>query len=253
MMLRLIYSIIIVSLACSCAKPQPEELIQGRIVSMAYLKSLYRGYPVKIDEDMTLVVRIVGNDIYGNVHNTLFVQDDTGGMRVAVKGKFLCDHFLMFDQVVIRCNGLWIHSISDDMTICFDVVEGKPIPIPENRAKHFIRSTRTPNLKDIEPPIKSIATLTHDDIGRYIRFEDVALESYNEFMRWSDGESIYTTHYLIDRLGNKIAMPVSLYAAFARYEVPPGRGMVAGILTRFYDEYQLTVCDYSLVRLDNPR
>lgn len=253
MMLRLICSVIIASLVCSCAKPQAEELIQGRIISLAYLKSLYRGYPVRINEEMTLVVRVVGNNIYGNVHNTLFVQDDTGGMRVAVKGERMFEQFLMFDQIAIRCNELWIHSVSDDMTLCFEVVEGKPIPIPENRATHFIRSTHTPNLKEIVPPIKNIATLTHDDIGRYIRFEDVALESCNEFMQWSDGVSIYTTHYLIDRSGNKIAMPVSLYAVFATLPVPLGRGMVAGILTRFYNEYQLTVCDYSLVRLDNPR
>ena len=48
------------------------------VVSIAHVKSLYRGYPLRIDDEVEIRGVVTANDSYGAYRYTLVVQDETG-------------------------------------------------------------------------------------------------------------------------------------------------------------------------------
>ena len=91
----------------------------GDPVSVAYLKSLYRGYPLRVTDDVELRVVVTANDAYGAFRNTLVVQDATGGIEVKVGGRDVREYDLQALRdavaVVLQKNVLFSGTIKDNL------------------------------------------------------------------------------------------------------------------------------------------
>ena len=76
------------------------------VVSIAHVKSLYRGYPLRIDDEVEIRGVVTANDSYGAYRYTLVVQDKTGGIEIKAGGDELYTLYPIGQEIRIRCQGL---------------------------------------------------------------------------------------------------------------------------------------------------
>ena len=80
--------------------PEPQN-------SVAYLKSLCDGKSsVAIAQDITIRGFVTANDLYGEFHRTIVVEDASGGISIAAEGSPLADLYPFGIVATVRCNGL---------------------------------------------------------------------------------------------------------------------------------------------------
>ncbi|MBQ9889091.1 MAG: hypothetical protein IJM41_07610 [Bacteroidales bacterium] len=118
-MKRLLYIIPAILLACaSCDEWDPvftfgyDDPGNTSIVSMeanasiADLKALYEGAPLKIDEDIIISGLITTSDLSGNIYRSFFIQDETGAIEVKIGKSSLYGDYKIGQRIWVKCEGL---------------------------------------------------------------------------------------------------------------------------------------------------
>ncbi len=87
-------------------KPPTDE----QTVSVAFLKTLWRGAPTLITGEYRIAGAVVSSDREGNFYKTLVVDDGTAGIEVVLDEEQIFKRFMIHSRVTVRCNGLWLGS-----------------------------------------------------------------------------------------------------------------------------------------------
>jgi len=118
-MKRLLYIIpALLLLASSCDEWDPvftsgyDDPGKSSIVSMdanttiAELKALYKGSPLKIDEDLIITGLITTTDVSGNIYRSFYIQDETGAIEVKIGKSSLYNDYKLGQRIWVKCEGL---------------------------------------------------------------------------------------------------------------------------------------------------
>lgn len=211
-------------------------------VSIAYLKTLYKGAPVRITGEYRIVGTVVSSDVQGNFHKTLVVEDDTGGLEIKIDRAELFKLFLIHSRVTVRCNGLWIGSYGGTLQLGSEPSgEYQTGYIAEGEiSSRFISDDGF--YGEVMARRMSFGELSPSVVSTFAGFEDVQFAADDDGLNWGDtvnGE--YALRHLTDRRGDTLLVRTSPYALFADKKLPTGSGYIEGILGYFNGEYQLTV------------
>lgn len=229
-------------------------------VSIAFLKTLYNGAPVRIEGEYRISGAVVSSDVEGNFYHTLVLDDGTGGIEVKLDMERIFEKFWYHTRATVRCNGLWLGSYGGTIqlgTEPWDDFQTRPLSEIEI-AEHLI-SDKT-FVGEVLPLALRFSELSIRYISTYVAFEDVAFIDDEAGLSWADTEkdtdtgadpdpdpdtSSGTDRHIIDAAGDTLIVRTSRVADFATRQLPSGKGRIEGVLGYFNGKYQITLSHYS--------
>ena len=241
--------------ACSSPRDfgdQSTDAVAKQTVSIAWLKSLYRGYPVAIDRQIQIRGAITANDLYGGLRHRLYVQDATGGVELKLYGDRLHARYPVGRVVRVVCRGLVLGDYGGMVSLGGASDDGTYENgfIAENEQPQHLISTDS--MVDLRPDTLHIGQLQYDNTQCYVAFDSVQFIDREVDSTWC-ARDVPTSRHLIDRSGDTLIVRTLPTAEFATWLLPHGSGYIEGVLERFGSIYQLRVIQPHRAVMDRAR
>lgn len=230
---------------CNLAStPDYETLPEHSIISIAGLKSLCDGKAsVTVTRNATIRGQVVANDLYGEFDREIVIQDDSGGITIAIEGSTLARKFPFGCRVDVLCNGLVLCDYGGKIGLGAAADEGGCGEIPAEEIERHIRVT------DSEAGGPRAVDLAFDQvrsrhIGTRVRFSGVRFAEAG--LPWCDsdpqsGRIITTERELVDAEGNRFPVRTLWSCTYAQDPIPEGSGTIIGVIDYFGGRYSLRV------------
>ncbi|MDR2912489.1 MAG: DUF5689 domain-containing protein [Alistipes sp.] len=226
-------------------------------VSVALLKTLYTGAPVRITGEYRISGAVVSDDRQGNFHKTLVVDDGTGGIEIRMDVEQIFKRFLIHSRVTVRCNGLWLGSYGGTLQLGTEPFGDyqtqllSEVEVAERvyADEEFYGEVRARTL--------TFGELTQRHISTFAAFEGVRFAEQERGLSWAEtsveegigsgdeeGEvepPSATNRHLVDASGDTLIVRTSRYARFASWPLPRDVGRIEGVVGYFNGDYQLVV------------
>lgn len=216
-------------------------------MSVAFIKSLYRGYPYTFTENYRIRGCVVSTDRSGNYYKALSVADSTGAIELKIDCERLYERYMMGCMVDVSCNGLTIGSSGGMLQLGTSPVAGYETGyISAEDLETVIRITGFAD-KRVEASVRTIDGLAGSDVGMLVAFAGVQFVEGGNGMMWCDPDECDpsgfrdTDREVTDAEGNILTVRTSRYAGFASWVLPAGSGSIEGILTVYNEKFQLCV------------
>ena len=220
-------------------------------VSIAFLKTLYNGAPVRITGEYRISGAVISDDGEGNFHKTLVLDDGTGGIEIRLDMEEIFKTFMIHTRVAVRCNGLWLGSYGGTLQIGaepFEDFQTQPLSEVET-AEHLYGDNEF--YGEVRAHTLTFGELSQRRISTFVAFEGVSFIDEERGLSWAETEAraenpeppSSTNRHLVDAAGDTLRGRTSRYARFARWPLPQGAGRIEGVLGYFNGVYQLVVCD----------
>lgn len=240
---------------CSCT-PKPEisyDKIPSQKVSIAYLKSLFKGYAHQINEDIYIEGLIVSSDRCRNFYKTVVIEDMTGAIEVKID---MQDVFTLYKSgltIRVRCNSLVLADYGG--LIQLGAKPSGAMTVVENIAPELITSflsVTSAMEQKIVPHTVTIPSLSVSMLSRPVAFESVQFVEQEIRLPWCDSY-VDTDRHMVNRQGDTLIVRTRGDATFADRLLPGGSGRIEGILSYFNRSYQLKVVDNYNVFMNSER
>ncbi len=224
------------------------------VSSIANLKSLYNDNPYLITQDIAITGVVTANDVYGELPNSLVIEDYSGAIELKFDDDVNCFDlgFIVGSTAKISCNGLWLGSTGGMLSL--GATPYDQYPTSELSLSEFLLHVRLCNDSPIIPePISiKISELKTDHILRYVKVDNLSVilsdESCTTFCSRSEesGRTEYTQHTLLDTQGSEIILVVDREVRYADDSLPIDLFSVCAIVEYFNGEYRLRIvnCSY---------
>ena len=207
--------------------------------------------------------KVISSDRTGNVYRSLYIEDETAGLEVKIGKTGLYNDYKLGQTIYIKpkylCLGAYGESVQLGAVSLEEKYETSYIDAQELINKTIIRGPYGEELSPHE--ITSGSMINESMVCRYVRLNNAVYQGGADGLRtWAvkqDAslgiEAAYGQQtFKVD--GKEVVVRTSGYAAFADVEVGMETGDVCnitGILTKFYDTYQLVLLQVEDVeRLD---
>lgn len=193
--------------------------------------------------------RVIASDSTGNIYKTVYLQDATSAVAIAVDTTKLYLRYKEGEQMTLDITGLYAGKYNGLFQIGEREVYGTGYETAQMSGADFYRRSALnglPRPQELDTIVTSLRRIkewgrSQDSIARYvgqlIRLDGVAFEGGGS-LTWSDfGAS--SNRSLIDGLGNSITVRNSAYATFSQMTMPAGTGSVVAILSYYGTDWQL--------------
>ena len=223
-------------------------------ISIAFLKTLYKGAPVRITKEYRISGAVVSSDDQGNFYKTLVLDDGTGGIELKLDLEEIFKLFEIHTRVTVRCNGLWLGSYGGTLQLGAEPFGDYETQFLSETAIAEHLSTDTGFYGEVTPRRLDFSELSAEYISTYVAFEGVQFVEAEQGLGWADtGADTDSDRPLVDISGDTLAVRTSRFAYFAEWKLPAGSGSIEGVLGYFGGEYRLVVCDAQKAVMKGPR
>jgi DNA/RNA endonuclease YhcR with UshA esterase domain len=267
----ILFALAVLGLTTSCMKgdwdaPSPEDGMASygnqnikatNLKTIAEVKALYaneinNNSLAQVTQAMQIQGIVTGNDVGGNIYNSLYIQDNTGAIAISVGQGGLYGAFAEGQTVLIELNGLYIGGYGKQPQLGTTYTN----PNKEGATPQVGRMTRyvwndhyklVPAVDGlIIAPTEVKFNLNSLDIAydcaKLITLKGVELAEADgkAVFAPSDGSVSLTANCAnrnIKGVGN-VVLRTSTYADFANYPMPTGRVDITGVATRYNDTWQ---------------
>lgn len=219
--------------------------------SIAYLRGLYRGYPVTLHEEFVVEGEVISSDRGGEFHHQLVVQDHTGGIVFSIDCDNLYALYSVGDRVRVRCLGLRLGSYGRALRLGCGSADGREVSAM-SEAEWRERSESVGHSERLTTTHVEIGTIEPRNLSSWVRVEGVRFVEAGQV--WApEGES--TTRHLVSIAEpcDTLRVRLSGYSDFRQERIPEGRCTVEGVLDYFSDSYQLVLHSMDGVLTDNEK
>ncbi len=210
---------------------------------------------VQVTDELTFKARVVANDESGNFYKQLVLQDETGGIQVRLDAIGLFNEFPIGREVAVKCKDLYISDFQGLPQL--SAAEGSgadisSIAIPEPLIPEFVFNTTS--TEEVAAEVIGVNQTSDDLINTLVKFENVQFTVGSVAKPLADAANQFSlNHDIEDCNENQVLLRTSGFASFASETTPPGKGSIEGILSKFRDDYQLLIRDYSAIQMDGER
>lgn len=220
--------------------------------TVAEVKKLYPGTFTQITGNFLLKGQVTANDETGNLYKYLYVEDETGGIKININkvNLYQDSRFKVGKELFIKLKDLWIGNVNGELQLG-QPFNGNAGQIAEADVYKFFFDSNKPRTAVIATE-KTIDQLKPEDVGRYITIKNVQFIDSDLFKTYADGTTA-TNRTIEDCSKKTIIIRTSGFADFAGSEVDTGKGDVFAILNIFNGTYQLTIPFQRDADFDNPR
>ena len=225
---------------CGCSSG--DKYAAERTLSIKALKSLYRGFPVRITEQVVVKGVVVGTDHYGELYHQLVLQDHTGGVVFSIDNSRLYETYSIGDSLRVNCSGLTLggygHSVRVGDAPQGDGYQTSPIDWTLwNSLVEHCGVGREPKAERV-----TIEAIGPEHISTRVRLDGVRFVEAGESLA-DKGTSV--SRHLVSATEetptDTLAVRASGRSDFYDTLLPAGSCSVVGIMGYFHDDYQLVI------------
>ena len=203
-----------------------------------YLDSMPSGLG-KINSDIIIQGIVVGNDQTGNIYKTLYLQDATAGIQIAIDQSDMYTKYRLGQRLFIKCKDLYLGNYGGVTQIGY--LYGTSIGrIPSALVSLHLFNDSLPG--PAPTPTVVNLPLTSAEISTLVRIDNVIFASDAVGQPFSLPTGT-TDRIFSDLNGNKIALRTSNYATFAGKLVPGNMGSIVGIYSVYNGSPQFYIRD----------
>ncbi len=229
-------------------------------ISIANLKAMYTGSPLRIEEDLIVEGYVVSSDASGNIYKTLYIQDapsnPTQGLSISVDATDTYTLYPFGSKVYIKLKDLWLGEYGGVVQVGdvgLDTESGEyefgRIPFVKIDT-HLILGCE---IATITPLPITMSQMNANIVGALVSIEDVQVKS--EYICESFALSEQTSNRVVeDCSGNTTILRNSGYASFQSLPMPSGKGTLIGVLSAYNSDYQIYLNDHTgMAAMTGPR
>lgn len=219
-------------------EPPVRTIPVGNLKTIADIRNLYQGQPVKITEDWSLYAVVTMDERSGNIYRSIYIQDKTGAVNLHLNSS---GGLYQGDSIRLYLKGTVISEYSGMLQIdSVDVDE------------HVVKQA---TLTDVVPQTVTIQDLnTGFYQARLVRLDSVQFKTSELGNTFADPITLYSMNRMLeDCEKNEIIVRTSGYANFAGELLPEGRGSMVAIVSEYNGDLQLYVRSYAEINMNGPR
>lgn len=272
----ILFALAVLGLTTSCMKgdwdaPSPEDGMASygnqdikatNLKTIAEVKALYAteingNSLAQVTQSMQIQGIVTGNDVGGNIYNSLYIQDNTGAIAISIGQGGLYGPFSVGQCVLIELKGLYVGGYGKQPQIGTTYTN----PNKENATPQVGRMTRytwqehykllpavdglTVNPVEVKFNLNSLDIA--NDCAKLITLKGVTLAEADgkAVFAPSDG-SVTLTANCANRIikgVSDVVLRTSTYADFAKQTLPTGRVDITGVASRYNDTWQFLMRD----------
>jgi len=234
-------------------------ITEYNVITIAQLKAMYPAYSenfscIEITDSVQLRVRVTGNDVQGNIYNSIAVQDEEGNaLIVCIAASDLFARMPIGQEILIDLKGLYFgcYGSQPQLGTPYTNAGGNTFP---SRMAHSIWQEHAKLVGTAEPekvvPIEFTSSCDLDnDCGKLMTIKNVSIEGADGTVTWASkkdptmrsnsvskyfNESSYSSH-------SKYMVYTSTYSDFANTPIPTGKMNITGIWKRYRDAWELVI------------
>ncbi len=246
---RVILLLVVVNIFCTaCIKDKfdaPKQIIPhvdfSATMTIAEFKATYSGTGIdSITQDIIINGKVISSDESGNIYKSLYIEDNTGGLLIALDKTNLYTTLKLGQEVYVKCKGLYLGAYGGMTQLGF-TYNGSIGRIPYAMIDSHIFPDSLPSTVPA-PLSRTIAGLSGNDLCMRIKLDNVHFKTPGELFAPQTNNA--TSIKLYDDNNDSIILYNSKYANFASLPTPKGKGSIIAILGSFNGTYQLYINSY---------
>ena len=235
-----------------------QDIKATNLKTIAELKQLYAAEissntPKQVTQPMQIQGVVTGNDVGGNIYNSLYIQDNTGAIVISIGQGGLYGQFAEGNSVLIELNGLYVGGYGKQPqigTIYNDPKKAEPVPQVGRMTRYLwndhyklIDPISGLEAKPLEVKFSLMPLNIEEYCGRLITLKGVELKDADGVAVFapSDGSVSLTANCANRPIKNfsNVLVRTSTYADFAKTVIPTGRVDITGVASRYNDAWQI--------------
>ena len=199
----------------------------------------------KVEKDVKLRGRVTGNDIGGNLYKQFALQDETGGIIVAVNEGGLNGYLTEGQEIIVDLKGLYVGGYGGMAEIGTPYNGGIGRMSKDIWATHFKIIGGSENIKPEAIQPVDFATIVDDmdQAGILVTLKNVHFSAANGKRSLVDGAASGGSFFSqqLKEYGSKVIIRTSSYADFAAMVMPTTGCNITGIATRYRTTWQILI------------
>ncbi len=208
---------------------------------------------MEIDTDIVICGTVTSNDMYGNFHKELIIEDDSGAIAIGIDESKLFEKYPLGQIVYVECRGLYLGKSYEIIKLGALFNENGNVKvgrIAKDDFQKYVKRTCDNNLR--QPKIITIDRINDDLLYQFVQIDEVQFS--NPETTWADAVSMSGGNNIIQDKNNRtLIVRTSGYASFARDSLPVGSGSIQGIIGKYKEDYQIYVNFKTDAKMENPR
>ncbi len=233
----------------SCVKDEfadPEALVPAftvpdgaTLITIQALKAYHTvlGQLDSITTDIYIKGIVTGNDQYGNIYKTLYIQDETAGIVLSLNKTSLYNEYKQGQLIYVKCKDLVLGDYGGTPQLGGVYNGGTGQMVEIFIANHLFKSGM-PGPVPAPIHVRASTDLTPDNLSKLVILDSC---SFSEAGLPFVSDNLTTDRGLKLKDGTTISVRTSNYASFKNNIIPAGKGTVIGLLGLFNGTYQLAI------------
>lgn len=239
------------------------QLSEDNIITIAQLKAKYPKYAenyttTEITEDCKLRVRVTGNDVQGNLYNSIAVQEDESGdaMIIAISGNDLYAYLPVGQEILVDLKGLYIGGYGQQPQLGTPYAKDETSDPYVSRMSNSMWQSHFKLLGTAKPEMVVPVEFTDSrdlamDCGKLMTIKNVSIKGADGIVTWASKDdptmrSNSVSKYFAESpysSSSKYMVYTSTYADFANTPIPTGKMNLTGIWKRYNNAWELVIRD----------
>lgn len=234
------------------------DIKETNVISISQLKAMYPSYAAnytctKMDKEAQLKVYVTGNDIAGNLYNSISVQDENGdALIIAISEGGIYGYLPVGQELLIDTKDLYIGGYGSQPQIGTPYTNASGNTYVSRMSsslwqQHF---KLLPTKHKVEAPAYTVDQFKKlkldEDCGKLMTLQGVSIKGADGTKTWAGagdaGTQTSVTLYF-NELGNSYEVYTSTYCDFANDPIPTGKLNLTGIWKRYNNYWELIIRD----------
>ncbi len=227
------------------------------LISIADLKAMHTigEKPTFIGDSLVICGVVVGDDESGNIYKSIYLQDATGGLNLAIDNVNMYNTMPVGQRVYVELKGMFIGDYAKSYQLGDTVTDPKyglemarynwanelRVDSLGRSMRHFYPDS-LPDLSQVPAPkvLSSSNEITSDIYGSLVTLKNITLKDAEKLTPWATKEqTVNRTAVFAD--GSTLIIRTSGYCNFYADYMPEGTGNITGILSIYNTTPQLTI------------
>ena len=232
---------------------------ETNVITISELKNNYANViasqtdPYKlVENNIQIKGRITGNDIQGNIYNSVCLEDATGGILINIAQGGLFGYLPVGQEIIVNLKDLFVGSYGQQAAIGTPFTNGKG-QTSVSRMNRYLWNEHfnyagSVDVSKVQPEVFDVSKISDAEYlrthsGRLMTIKDVKFKG-------ADGKKVFATAAEKDAANSvnrelegftnrQIVVRTSTYADFAAQPLPQGTVDITGIFTRFRNTWQI--------------
>ncbi len=240
----LVFGVIVISSSCKKEDLDMPPFIEpiytlsagDTLITIAELKAMHTGGTLdSIKNNYFIKGVITGNDEFGNIYKSLYIQDLTGGIILTLNAKDLYTKYKQGQTIYVKCKNL-VYGYYGGTPQLGGVYGGSIGQLAEAAIPNHLFKTGYPVGVPAPVAVNVAADLTLVKVSTLIRIDSATFADAGQ--PYVTGNAT-TNRTVVMNDGTSIIIRTSAYATFKDVILPSGKGTIIAILGNYNGTYQL--------------